>query len=379
MAIKNRISFIPVFLLFCLNIYGQYFFDTTYLVVSKTLHFESDGWRIMDEDTSDLILLVQKAGELDSSFIWIKGHTDSDGGTEFNMKLSERRAGSVKNYLGQAGHDSALFRIEFFGESTPHASNDSDVGKAVNRRVEVELHAKQRMTWLYGQVIDDSTEVPVTAEVVLYAKNFSDSTWSDSLGHYRLPAPIKEEVVIEIRTKEYLPQLLLVSVTPLVTKNPLDIRTTAIKVGGNFKLFNLLFFGDQSRPLPGSRKSLKVAGRFLTDNPGVCVEIQGHINHPGRGEVAAESREFFLSVARARVVYDYLHMYHNIPLDRMYYKGYGDWRMLFPNATSENEQRLNRRVEIHICPCEQSKNSPNSKGSDKYLFYVLEGKENVFN
>jgi outer membrane protein OmpA-like peptidoglycan-associated protein len=262
----------------------------------------------------------------------------------------------VKNFLVSAGYDSTLIKTELFGESQPDESNHSEKGKAANRRVEVELHARQRMTWLFGNVVDDSSDLAVSAEVLLYARNFSDSIWSDSLGHYKLKAPIKEEVVIEVRSSSYLPQFLSVAITPLVTKQPLNIRTSRVKVGGNFKLLNLLFFGNQSRPLPGSRRALKVVGTFLTDNPGVCVEIQGHINHPDRGAVAAESYEFFLSVARARVVFDYLQMFNDISSDRMYYRGYGDWKMLFPHATSEREQRLNRRVEIHICTCDQSKN-----------------------
>ncbi|MBK8504248.1 MAG: OmpA family protein [Saprospiraceae bacterium] len=376
---KNRICLIFIFLFLGINAHAQSFFDTSYLVISTQLHFESDEWQISDRDTADLSLMVHKSGELDSGFIWIKAHTDSDGGQEFNMKLSEQRAESVKQFLMLEGYDSSLFRVEFFGETRPDTSNNSDVGKAANRRVEVELYARQRMTWLFGQVVNDSTEAPVSTEVLLYAKNFSDSTWSDSLGYYRLPAPIKEEVVIEVRAKEYLPQFLSVAITPLITKKALNIRTSKIKIGGNFKLLNLLFFGNQSRPLPVSRRSLKVVGRFLIDNPGVCVEIQGHINHPDRGAVTAESSDFFLSVARARVVYDYLQMFNDISSDRMYYRGYGDWEMLFPHSTTEREQRLNRRVEIHICTCEQSKNSPNSEGSDKYQFYKLQGKENLFN
>lgn len=65
------------------------------------------------------------------------GHTDNDGTAEMNQKLSEDRANNVKNFLIQQGVPASKIRAFGFGFSKPKASNDSEEGKALNRRVEI--------------------------------------------------------------------------------------------------------------------------------------------------------------------------------------------------------------------------------------------------
>lgn len=373
--------FLVILIFFCTPrfVRSQQFYDTTFVVSQAVLHFESGRSEISSGDSVLLLDLFHFASKFDSTLLIIRAHTDSDGSQDFNLNLSRERAEVVAQLAQEYGNEFMSCQMEFYGERQPFDQNNSDAGKALNRRVEVLLLAKKRMTWLYGQLLDDTTKLPVLAQLFLYAKNFGDSTWSDSLGHYRLNAPIAEEVVVEIRSETYMPQFISVEIKPVVTAKPFEIEVSTARVGKNFTLLNLNFFGDQSRPLPGSRRSLDVIAKFLKRNKDVCVEVQGHINDPTPGDVLKESQSFFLSVARAKVVYDYLRMYHHIPSDRMYYRGYGDWRMLYPNARSERLQRLNRRVEVYICNCDDSKNLPNSKGSNKFVFYELKGNENLFN
>ncbi len=69
--------------------------------------------------------------------VLITGHTDSDGNDAENMKLSEKRAESVKQYLNSKfGIDNARMQTAGKGESSPVADNKSEAGKAKNRRVE---------------------------------------------------------------------------------------------------------------------------------------------------------------------------------------------------------------------------------------------------
>ena len=67
------------------------------------------------------------------------GHTDSTGGDAHNMDLSQRRALSVANYLNQQGVDSRRFAVTGFGSTRPIASNSTAEGRALNRRVEIQL------------------------------------------------------------------------------------------------------------------------------------------------------------------------------------------------------------------------------------------------
>jgi OOP family OmpA-OmpF porin len=70
----------------------------------------------------------------------IAGHTDSKGSDEYNQKLSERRAKAVRDYLvANFGLDGSLFSAKGYGESKPVASNDTEAGRAENRRMEAEL------------------------------------------------------------------------------------------------------------------------------------------------------------------------------------------------------------------------------------------------
>jgi OOP family OmpA-OmpF porin len=65
----------------------------------------------------------------------IDGYTDNVGSEEFNKKLSVNRANAVKTYLTTKGLDATRITATGFGESNPIAPNDTDEGRAKNRRV----------------------------------------------------------------------------------------------------------------------------------------------------------------------------------------------------------------------------------------------------
>ena len=69
----------------------------------------------------------------------ISGHTDNVGYRDANILLSKRRSESVQNYLSGKGIAIDRFEILFFGPDRPIAPNDTDEGKARNRRVEMLL------------------------------------------------------------------------------------------------------------------------------------------------------------------------------------------------------------------------------------------------
>jgi outer membrane protein OmpA-like peptidoglycan-associated protein len=67
----------------------------------------------------------------------VEGHTDSVGGDEYNQKLSEQRANSVRDYLVSQGVSSSAITAQGFGETQPVATNDNAAGRQRNRRVEL--------------------------------------------------------------------------------------------------------------------------------------------------------------------------------------------------------------------------------------------------
>ena len=77
--------------------------------------------------------------EYNQTIVEVSGHTDSVGSDAANQTLSERRAQSVTNYLVGQGLLKERFETVGMGERYPIASNDTDSGRALNRRVEIRL------------------------------------------------------------------------------------------------------------------------------------------------------------------------------------------------------------------------------------------------
>ncbi len=67
----------------------------------------------------------------------VEGHTDSTGSDEFNQKLSEQRAGTVRTYLIQQGLAAETIKSVGFGKELPVADNNTAAGRQKNRRVEL--------------------------------------------------------------------------------------------------------------------------------------------------------------------------------------------------------------------------------------------------
>ena len=74
-----------------------------------------------------------------NSIVDVYGHTDSTGSDSFNQRLSEQRAQAVANYMISRGVSSARIRWQGFGETMPVADNDTEYGRARNRRVEIKI------------------------------------------------------------------------------------------------------------------------------------------------------------------------------------------------------------------------------------------------
>ncbi len=67
----------------------------------------------------------------------VEGHTDNVGSNEFNMKLSDMRAGAVRDFLMNQGIGSTSITAQGFGEEQPVSTNETAVGRQQNRRVEM--------------------------------------------------------------------------------------------------------------------------------------------------------------------------------------------------------------------------------------------------
>jgi len=77
--------------------------------------------------------------EYEKTVIEVAGHTDSSGSDQYNQALSQRRAQSVASYLSSHGVQGTRLMTVGAGEAHPIASNDTEQGKAANRRVEMTI------------------------------------------------------------------------------------------------------------------------------------------------------------------------------------------------------------------------------------------------
>jgi outer membrane protein OmpA-like peptidoglycan-associated protein len=83
--------------------------------------------------------------------VQVEGHTDSTGSTDFNQRLSENRAATVRDYLVQQGVPLASVSAIGLGEADPVASNDTAAGRQKNRRVELVVSGEVIGTQLGAQ------------------------------------------------------------------------------------------------------------------------------------------------------------------------------------------------------------------------------------
>jgi len=104
-------------------------------LVLEGVTFESNSDRLTKESEGILDKVAASLSEFPDLRIEVAGHTDSQGSEAFNMKLSERRAASVKAYLVGKGVRAENLSPKGYGETAPIADNGTKEGRARNRRV----------------------------------------------------------------------------------------------------------------------------------------------------------------------------------------------------------------------------------------------------
>jgi outer membrane protein OmpA-like peptidoglycan-associated protein len=110
------------------------------ITLNGNVLFAYNQSELMPEARSELDSLMAKLQNTDVASIKVIGHTDSQGSDTYNQKLSERRASSVAAYLLSQGVAPNKLTSEGRGESQPVAENDTEEGRAQNRRVELHIN-----------------------------------------------------------------------------------------------------------------------------------------------------------------------------------------------------------------------------------------------
>lgn len=107
--------------------------------VLKDIFFEFDKSTLLQQSFFELLRLKTLLDAHPSMRVEIRGHTDDRGSTAYNLRLSESRAQAVADYLIAKGIDPRRIQFKGYGKSLPVDTNDTDEGRANNRRVEFKI------------------------------------------------------------------------------------------------------------------------------------------------------------------------------------------------------------------------------------------------
>lgn len=108
-------------------------------IVLKNIFFDINSFELKDESTVELDRMVELLKENPGLRIQINGHTDNAGQPQNNLELSKNRARSVVNYLVSRGIDAGRLRFNGYGETRPIETNNTEEGRAKNRRTEMKV------------------------------------------------------------------------------------------------------------------------------------------------------------------------------------------------------------------------------------------------
>jgi outer membrane protein OmpA-like peptidoglycan-associated protein len=295
-----------------------------------------------DSALGTLLKYCQPPGEF---LVKITAHTDSIGSLANNESLSRRRANAVIAYLKGKGFGEKAIQVATFGEKKPAAPNATEDGRQLNRRATVEVFKPMPLGMVEGQVLNAKTGEPVAANVVLHTKDSRDTLQADQQGFFKKSFPLGTVVGIDAYAHCFFMKSDMVKAEKVA--KPVQLAMKPALVGEAIDIDNLYFVGNEAVLLPPSKPELPKILQFLQLNPEMKIEIAGHVNQPNLPPVSGTSWEYKLSVSRAKLVHDYL-LENGIPQSRITYKGYGNWEMRFPQARTEEQMALNRRVEIRI-------------------------------
>ena len=216
--------------------------------------------------------------------IIIEGHCDSIGSKEYNYQLSEKRANEVKKLLIQNGIEKKAVQT-CIGYGKDKPISNNDTEEDRQQNRRVNIHF------------------------------FFDK--------------VKEEKLAQ--TNEIL-------------------KSSDFEVGKKIVLKNLLFYGGQHVLQPESKPILNNLCKILKENPNLKIEIQGHVcctTFQADG-YDIDTKTDNLSVTRAEMVYLYLTTKCGISKKRLSYTGFGGTQKIIENDITEEQQRVNRRVEIKV-------------------------------
>ncbi|QNE32649.1 OmpA family protein [Sphingomonas sp. NBWT7] len=113
--------------------------DDLLLNIPSGINFAYNSAAVQPQFQRTLDQVAGVLSEYNRTYVDVYGHTDSTGSDAYNQGLSEQRARAVADYLSTRGVQSARIGTRGFGETQPIATNETEEGRAANRRVEIKI------------------------------------------------------------------------------------------------------------------------------------------------------------------------------------------------------------------------------------------------
>lgn len=317
----------------------------------KTLYFSSKGHNSMGG--YDIFKTVFENGQ------WSTpeniGYPINTAGDDvfFSISASGRHGYYSSARAGGYG-DQDIYVITFLGVEKPMINNSDDNLLAWKTQAITETVIEQlidikttSVTLLKGRVLDDVTQTPLEAKIILsdIDKNEELATFSSNsaTGRYLVSLPSGKNYGITVSAEGYLfhSENFNIPEKAMYQEIEKDIYLKKIAVGSTIVLKNIFFDFNQATLRPESINELQRVIKLMKDMPSLKIEISGHTDNIGSAQYNKT-----LSERRAKAVVDYL-IENGISANRLTYKGYGFDMPIAPNDTEEGRQQ-NRRTEFKI-------------------------------
>lgn len=277
---------------------------TCYAQEKFTLYFESNKFELNSKENTKLSTWIFE--NKNNKIVAIHGFTDEDGTNGFNDTLAQKRVNYIFNAVKNQIKIREDFKTRSFGESFEQSKN-----KAENRRV-----------------------------VIYYILEKDLPREDEILG-------IKKEIITEDPKPEIVYPEKLVFENPNGTKSEFKLdrdfmkKVGESKSGEKLKIENLNFVINTFAVVNESRGKMYELLLVLKKNPGLKIEIQGHL-------CCMPIDRADLSTQRAKAIYTFL-LHNEIQKERLSYKGFGSTQPIYPLPEKDEQERAaNRRVEILI-------------------------------
>jgi len=284
----------------------------------KTLYFSSDGW--IGLGGYDIFY-----SRMNDNGIWSKptnlGYpiNSPDDEVGFFVSTDGTKGFFASNkYNGKGGWD--LYSFNLYEEARP-----------------------EKILFLKGTVRDENTDEPIRARIELKnveTKKVSEIPMDTNTGNYVAVAPDNNDYVMTVKKADYVYETKYIakvdSLNPVVRNVNVEIKP--IELNQSYRI-NDIYFGFNKFDLTDESKFvLDQLIEFLTENPVICIQIQGHTDNIGK-----DADNLKLSDNRARSVYNYL-VLKGISIKRLTYEGFGKTMPVADNDTDEGRAKNRRTV-----------------------------------